>query len=178
MTKARFLFPVVLAAAVIAGCEKHDKQAENPPPKTPTTTDMKADMQKAGDQAKDAAASAGQATSDAAKTAADKAKSAASDASKSTNDAAKTAADTAKSATDTAKTNAADATADVKAQVTDWYAKAEDAIKNNKLDDAKMYLEKLQSFKSKMSADWQAKVDAFQKTYEAARAKAETNLNK
>jgi len=169
MTKARFLFPVVLAAAVIAGCEKNDNKTENKT--TPSTSDVKADMQKAGDQAKDAAASAGQATSDAAKTAADKAKTTASDAAKSTNDAAKTAADT-------AKTNTADAVADVKAQATDWYAKAEDALKNGKLDDAKMYLEKLESFKSKLSAEWQTKIDAFQKTYEAARAKAATNLNK
>jgi hypothetical protein len=172
MTHARFLLPIVVAGALIAGCDKNDNKAQNPPANTSSTTnDVKTDMQKAGDQAKDAAASAAQATSDAAKTAADKAKTAASDTAKSTNDAAKTAADTAKSTTDAA-------TADVKTQATDWFAKAEDALKNNKLDDAKMYLEKLESFKSKLSPEWQAKIDAFQKTYEAARAKAVTNLNK
>jgi hypothetical protein len=179
MTRLRLLLPVVLAGALIAGCDKNDNnKAANPPPKAPTTSDVKSDMQKAGDQAKGAAGSAAEATSDAAKTAADKTKSAASDAANSTKNAAGNAADAVKNAADTAKTNTADAVTDVKAQVTDWYAKAQDALKNNKLDEAKVYVEKLESFKSKLSADWQAKIDAFQKTYQAARAKAETNLNK
>jgi hypothetical protein len=154
MTRPRFLFPLVLAGALVVGCEKKNEPKVDNTPKTPTMNDVKAGADKASDRTKEAA----------------------SDATKNTTDAAKTAADTAKStATDAAET--------VKTQATDWYAKAEDAVKNNKLDDAKTYLDKLESFKSKLSTEWQTKIDALQSAYTAARAKvtakpATPNLNK
>ena len=155
MTHARFLLPLVVAGALIAGCDKNEPKVEKAPDKTPAAVnDVKAGAEKAADRTKDAVG----------------------DAAKTTDDAAKTADDSAKTAT----SDAADA---VKTQATDWFAKAEDAVKNNKLDDAKTYLDKLESFKSKLSAEWQTKIDALQKTYTAARAKvtatpAAPNLNK
>jgi len=53
-------------------------------------------------------------------------------------------------------------------------------MKSAKLDDVKMYLDKLQSYKSKLPAALQTQVDSLQSTYDsAAKAKAALpNFNK
>jgi hypothetical protein len=174
MTAKRYFLPFLLAAALLAGCD--DKKTDQP----------KADAQKAADQAKTAASDAGKSANDAAKSAADATKAAAdkaADAAKNTTDATKAAAgnaaDTAKTAagnaTDAAKTAAAGAADATRTQANEWMSKLEDAIKNNKLDEASTYLDKLQAARASLPVEWQAKLDTLKQTYEAAKAKATLN---
>ena len=168
MTAAkRFFLPLVLAGALLAGCD--DKKAEQPKvdstPKTPamtdTKTDMKNTMDKTADMTKTAAGdmtkSAGQMT----KTAADK-----------TADATKTAAANTADAAKTAAANTSDAAMAAKTQASDWMAKLEQAIKDNKLDEAQTYLDKLQAAKASLPAEWQTKLDGLKTAFDAAKAKA------
>jgi hypothetical protein len=145
MTAKRYFLPLVLAGALLAGCD--DKKVDQPKvdntPKMPNVNDIKAGVDKAADQAKTAAA----------------------DASKATADAAKTAADSAKTAT-------TDAAAAVQTQASDWMAKLEDAIKSNKLDEGQTYVDKLDSVKASLPAEWQTKLDSLKATFNAAKAKA------
>jgi hypothetical protein len=161
MTAKRFFLPFVLAGALIAGCDdkKPDQPKVDSTPKTGTVNDMKAGVDKAADQAKTAA-------SDAAKSAADATKAAAAN----TADATKTAAGNAADATKSSP--AGDAAAAAKTQASDWMAKLEDAIKNNKLDEASTYLDKLQAMKASLPAEWQTKLDSLKTAFDAAKAKA------
>jgi hypothetical protein len=164
MTAKRLFLPLVLAGALLAGCD--DKKVDQPKvdntPRMPNANDMKAGMDKAADQAKTAAA--------------DQAKTAAADAGKTTADAARSATDAAKTATGNAveatKSATSDAAAAVKTQANDWMAKLEDAIKSNKLDDAQTYVDKLDAVKASLPAEWQAKLDSLKATFSAAKAKA------
>ena len=115
---------------------------------------VKAGMDKAADQAKTAATDAGKATADAARSA---------------TDAAKTATG---SAVDATKSATSDAAAAIKNQASDWMAKLEDAIKSNKLDEGQTYLDKLDSVKASLPAEWQTKLDSLKATFSAAKAKA------
>src|SRR5205085_2185928 len=56
--------------------------------------------------------------------------------------------------TETVKTTTTDAAAAANAQATDWSAKLADAIKANKLDEAKTYLDKLDGIKGSLSPEW------------------------
>jgi len=161
MTAKRFFLPFVLAGALIAGCDdkKPDQPKVDSTPKTGTVNDMKAGVDKAADQAKTAA-------SDAARSAADATKAAAAN----TADATKTAAGNAADATKSSP--AGDAAAAAKTQASDWMAKLEDAIKNNKLDEASTYLDKLQAMKASLPAEWQTKLDSLKTAFDAAKAKA------
>ena len=157
MTAKRFFLPFVLAGALLAGCDdkKPDQPKVDATPKTPAVNDMKAGTDKAADQAKTAATDAGKSATDAAKSAADATKAAAS------------------SAVDTVKASpAGDAAAAAKTQAGDWMAKLEDAIKNNKLDDAKTYIDKLQAMRASLPAEWQTKLDSLKTLYDGAKAKA------
>jgi hypothetical protein len=161
MTAKRFFLPFVLAGALIAGCDdkKPDQPKVDSTPKTGTVNDMKAGVDKAADQAKTAA-------SDAAKSAADATKAAAANTADATKTAAGNAADATKSS------SAGDAAAAAKTQASDWMAKLEDSIKNNKLDEASTYLDKLQAMKASLPAEWQTKLDSLKTAFDAAKAKA------
>ena len=156
MTAQRLFLPLVLAGALLAGCD--DKKVDQPKvdntPKMPGVNDIKAGMDKAADQAKTAATDAGKATADAARSA---------------TDAAKTATG---SAVDATKSATSDAAAAIKNQASDWMAKLEDAIKSNKLDEGQTYLDKLDSVKASLPAEWQTKLDSLKATFSAAKAKA------
>jgi hypothetical protein len=165
MTAKRFFLPFVLAGALLAGCD--DKKPDQPKvDTTPKVNDMKAGMDKAADQAKTAAADASKSAADAAKSASDATKAAASNTADATKAAAGNAADAVKASP------AGDAAAAAKTQASDWMAKLEDAIKNNKLDDAKTYMDKLQSMRASLPAEWQTKLDSLKTLYEGAKAKA------
>jgi hypothetical protein len=161
MTAKRFFLPFVLAGALIAGCDdkKPDQPKVDSTPKTGTVNDMKAGVDKAADQGKTAA-------SDAAKSAADATKAAAANTADATKTAAGNAADATKSS------SAGDAAAAAKTQASDWMAKLEDSIKNNKLDEASTYLDKLQAMKASLPAEWQTKLDSLKTAFDAAKAKA------
>ena len=156
MTAMRYVLPLLLAGALLAGCD--DKKVDQPKvdntPRMPNVNDVKAGMDKAADQAKTAAADAGKATADAARSA---------------TDAAKTATG---NAVDATKSATSDAAAAVKSQANDWMAKLEDAIKSNKLDDAQTYVDKLDAVKASLPAEWQTKLDSLKATFSAAKAKA------
>jgi hypothetical protein len=79
----------------------------------------------------------------------------------------------ASSAGDTVKASpAGDAAAAAKTQAGEWMAKLEQAIKDNKLDEAKTYMDKLQSMRASLPAEWQTKLDSLKTLYEGAKAKA------
>ncbi|MDB5323177.1 MAG: hypothetical protein JWN40_4808 [Phycisphaerales bacterium] len=160
MTAKRYFLPFLLAGALLAGCD--DKKTEQPKVDTSkAATDMKMDAQKAADQAKAAASDAGKSATDAAKSASDATKAAAGN------------------ALDAVKANTTDAANATRTQAQEWMTKLEDAVKNNKLDEASTYLDKLQTMRASLPVEWQAKLDSIRTTYEAAKAKAAVpGLNK
>ena len=92
------------------------------------------------------------------------------DAAKTAADAAKSAADAAKTSTDTAAKTAADAAATAKTQATDWMSKLEDAIKAKKLDEAKTYLDKLDTIKASLPDDLKTRLATLKTSFDAAKA--------
>ena len=170
MTAKRFFLQLALAGAMlaVAGCDdkKPDQPKVDATPKTPAVSDMKTGMDKAADQTKNAAADAGKSATDAAKSAADATKAAAGNAADATKAAAGNAADAVKASP------AGDAAAAAKTRAGEWMAKLEDAIKNNKLDEASTYMDKLQSMRASLPAEWQTKLDSLKTLYEGAKAKA------
>jgi hypothetical protein len=168
MTAKRFFLPLVLAGALLAGCDdkKPDQPKVDATPKAPTAGDMKAGMDKAADQAKTAAGNAVDATKAAAANTADATKAAAANTADATKAAASSAGDTVKASP------AGDAAAAAKTQAGEWMAKLEQAIKDNKLDEAKTYMDKLQSMRASLPAEWQTKLDSLKTLYEGAKAKA------
>lgn len=168
MTAKRFFLPFVLAGALIAGCDdkKPDQPKVDSTPKTGTMNDMKAGADKAADQAKTAASDAAKSASDAARSAADATKAAAANTADGAKAAAGNAADAIKASP------AGDAAMAAKTQASDWMAKLEQAIKDNKLDEASTYLDKLQAAKASLPAEWQTKLDSLKTAFDAAKAKA------
>lgn len=177
MTASRWHVAFLLAGALIVGCDdkKGDQPKPNPTPAAgPTTAPStpKTDSTKVGDAAGS--------TIDAAKIDLGKA----ADPSKLTLDPAKIVApaipgatpktsdgSTAAATTDAAKAAAAKTDAATTAQASEWIAKLGDAIKANKLDEAKTYLDKLDAIKGSLSPEWKAKLDSLKTAYEAARLK-------
>lgn len=138
----RILCSFALAAALIVGCDDKDKQ---PAPKVDNTPKLPTadDVKKGVDNAT--------------KTITDTSKNATATAT----DASKTATDAAKTATDEVKTNASD-----------WMDKLQAAIKENKLDDAKTYIDKLQAIRAQLPDDLKGKFDSLKAAFDAAKAKA------
>jgi membrane protein involved in colicin uptake len=157
---ARISLSFVLAAAMLAGC---DKKNETPAPNASNGSTPAADAAKKTADAAKTAADEAKKTADEAKKAADEAKAKAakttSDATKNTTDAAKTATDAAKTTTDTAKANASE-----------WMTKLQEAIKDKKLDDAKTYLDKLEGIKSSLPPEMQTKLTSLKSMYDTAKA--------
>jgi hypothetical protein len=178
MTAKRLFLKLVLAGAMlaVAGCDdkKPDQPKVDTTPKTPAVSDTKAGMDKAADQAKTAAANTADATKAAAASTADATKAAAAN----TADATKAAAANTTDASKAAASTAGDATAAAKTQATDWMAKLEEAIKNNKLDEAKTYLDKLEAMRASLPAEWQTKLDSLKIAYDAKAKAAIPGLNK
>ena len=153
---------LVLSAALLAGCD--DKKPEQP--KVDSTP--KPALPAIGDDVKKGVQAANTAAADAAKKAADTGKSATADAAKTVSDASKSIA-------------ATDAATAVKTQAADWMAKLEDAVKANKLDDAKTYFDKVDAIKANLPTDLKTKFDSLKTMFDAAKAKAAgalPNLNK
>lgn len=94
------------------------------------------------------------------------------DVKKAADNAAKNATDATKNATATATDAAKTAADEAKKNASGWMTKLEAAIKDNKLDDAKTYLDKLNAIKAQLPADLQSKLDAATKAFDAAKAKA------
>jgi hypothetical protein len=67
---------------------------------------------------------------------------------------------------DTPKVSTPAATA-VPADAQTWITKLEEAVKANKLDEAKTYLDKLDAIKDKLPAEWKTKLDAAKAAYDA-----------
>jgi hypothetical protein len=163
MTAKRWSVSLVVLGALLVGCD--DKKPKEPKvdntPKA-ATTNM--------DDVRKAAAEKAAAADAAARSATNAAKTAATD-----------AADATKTAAADATQKATDAAAAVKTQATDWMAKLETAIKDNKLDEAKTYLDKLESVRASLPVDWQTKLDSLKSAFNAAKLKAGAalpNLNK
>lgn len=161
MTAYRWFGSIVLAAALLAGCD--DKKPTEPKVdnktnsnSSTTTDDVSKGINKAVAPIKSGV-----------NTAADNTKSAATDATKTASNAV----------TDATKT-ASNAATDVKAQATEWTNKVEDAIKANKLDEAKTYMDKLETIKSSLPADMQAKLESLRNAYNAAKLKGGNLLGK
>jgi hypothetical protein len=177
MTTARWYVAFLVAGALIVGCDdkKPDQPKVNPTPPAPTATTPKVDVPKVdttkvGDAAKTA--------TDTAKTATDTAKTEigkVADPSKLTIDPTKVTTPTTPTTpdvnktTETVKTTTTDAAANT--QAADWMTKLGDAIKANKLDEAKTYLDKLDGIKGSLSPEWKSKLDALKTSYEAAKLK-------
>jgi hypothetical protein len=173
MFAARISLSFVLAAALLAGCDKK----ENETPKTdnsrtaPSADDVKkaADAAKAkADEATKNAADAKAKADDASKAAADSTKAKADDAAKTAAEAKAKADDASKTATDATKTT----TETMKANASEWMTKLQDAIKDKKLDDAKTYLDKLDGIKSNLPEEMQNKLTSLKAAYNAAKTGA------
>lgn len=135
-----------LGAAAMTGCE--DKKAD--PPKTPGTPAAGA----TGNPTLDGAMKQAQDVTKGTPAAVDRAKTAAGDA--------------AKNATDAGGAMMASPTA----AAPGWMTKLQEAIAANKLDDAKIYLDKLNAVKDKLPENLQTQLVTFQALYDSAKAKA------
>jgi hypothetical protein len=164
---AKTLSAIVLAAALVAGCD--DKK---PTPKVEADKPAMPSM----DAMKEKAAAAADATKDAAAKAMEKTKDAGAKVAEGTKDMTASAVDKTKTATADAPAKVADATATGNAMAADWVAKLEDAIKANKLDEAKTYMDKLESVKANLPENLRQRYEGLKVSYEAAKAKVGAGL--
>ncbi len=136
---------LAFGSALMVGCDKDDKKPDVPTPK---------------------------AGGDTGPAILDKAKTQAGDAMKGATDAGKTVAGKTADAVKTANDTGVEMMAGPKAEATALIAKLQAAIEANKLDDAKTYLDKLDTLSAKLPSDLQSQITGLRTAFATAKAKA------
>jgi hypothetical protein len=180
---AKPLIATLFAAALFVaapGCDdkKPTPKVDDTKPAMPTADAMKEKAAAAADATRDAAAKAMEKTKEGAVKVADVAKDTTAKMVDSTKNATSGAADKAKAAAANAPGTVADAAAAGNDKAADWMNRLEDAIKANRLDEAKTYTDKLDAIQANLPDALRDRYAALKKSLDEARAKVATQLNK